>query len=243
MRTVTKDQLSEIIRLHIKWLNKCDGGVRADLRDANLRGADLRYADLIGADLRDANLIGVDLRYADLRRADLTGAELGDTFKESYDPTLKAKILKAVESPKNALKMDQWHSCESTHCIAGWAVHLSGDKGKQMEDASTTYLAARLLLGLDHIESEVFFLEEAEAMDWLRSDTSTKNKKIPSEIPIPDIMKTHYLVKVKGFEGFHTGYYSKDCRRWYIQGFNGNYEVVEWWPLPVEGSGNTSTPA
>ena len=80
-------------------------------------------------------------------------------------------------------------------------------------------------------------------MDWLRSDTSTKNKKIPSEIPIPDIMKTHCLVKVKGFEGFHTGYYSKDCRRWYIQGFNGNYEVVEWWPLPVEGSGNTSTPA
>ena len=43
----------------------------ADLRDANLRGADLR-----GADLRDANLYGADLRGADLRHASLHGAYL-----------------------------------------------------------------------------------------------------------------------------------------------------------------------
>jgi len=54
---------------------------KADLRDANLRGAnlhdaDLRGADLRGANLRVANLYGADLRGADLRDANLHGADL-----------------------------------------------------------------------------------------------------------------------------------------------------------------------
>lgn len=54
-------ELKKVLDSHKKWLAKEDGGVRADLRDAYLRGADLR-----GADLRDAYL-----RHADLRDADL----------------------------------------------------------------------------------------------------------------------------------------------------------------------------
>ena len=51
------------------------------VRDGNLRGADLSYADLSGADLsyadlRSANLRGANLRSADLRSADLSGADL-----------------------------------------------------------------------------------------------------------------------------------------------------------------------
>ena len=49
----------------------------ADLRGANLGNADLRDADLCGADLRDADLCGADLCGADLRDADLCGANLG----------------------------------------------------------------------------------------------------------------------------------------------------------------------
>jgi hypothetical protein len=63
----------------------------ANLRDANLRYADLRYANLSdanlcnanlsdanlrNADLRDANLRYADLRYADLRYANLRNADL-----------------------------------------------------------------------------------------------------------------------------------------------------------------------
>jgi len=48
----------------------------ANLREANLIGADLREANLIGADLREANLIGANLRGADLRGADLREANL-----------------------------------------------------------------------------------------------------------------------------------------------------------------------
>ena len=54
----------------------------ADLRYANLRGADLsdanlRYADLRYADLSDADLSHANLRYADLSDANLIGANLG----------------------------------------------------------------------------------------------------------------------------------------------------------------------
>ena len=54
------------------WL----GLPRPSLTDADLGGADLRYADLEGAHLANADLRGADLRGADLRRADLAGANL-----------------------------------------------------------------------------------------------------------------------------------------------------------------------
>jgi len=51
-------------------------GSGANLRDADLRGADLCGANLRDADLRGADLCGADLRDADLRGADLCGANL-----------------------------------------------------------------------------------------------------------------------------------------------------------------------
>lgn len=51
MRTITQEELNEILELHQKWLVKRNEGKRANLRDANLRGANLRGADLRGADL------------------------------------------------------------------------------------------------------------------------------------------------------------------------------------------------
>ena len=48
----------------------------ADLRSADLSSADLRYADLRSADLRSADLSYADLRSADLRSADLSYADL-----------------------------------------------------------------------------------------------------------------------------------------------------------------------
>ena len=48
----------------------------ADLRYADLRGADLSHAYLHDANLRYADLRGADLSHADLRYADLCGADL-----------------------------------------------------------------------------------------------------------------------------------------------------------------------
>ena len=78
---MTQCDLNTIIQLHEKWLRGEPGGKKANLRYADLsyadlRGANLRYADLHNADLRYANLSYADLRGADLRSADLSGADL-----------------------------------------------------------------------------------------------------------------------------------------------------------------------
>ena len=75
------NELKNILKLHKKWLNDEEGGLKADLRGADLYRTDLREADLRGVDLRRANLRGVNLngvslRGADFREANLRGAIL-----------------------------------------------------------------------------------------------------------------------------------------------------------------------
>ncbi|EGC8682599.1 pentapeptide repeat-containing protein [Salmonella enterica] len=71
--------LSKILEEHKVWITSMsESGSRANLRGADLCGADLRDADLCGADLRDADLCGANLRDADLCDANLCGADLCD---------------------------------------------------------------------------------------------------------------------------------------------------------------------
>ena len=86
---MTPDKLKIVLDKHAKWLRGDSDGVQADLcgadlrwaklcdanlRGADLRGADLRWAKLCDANLRGADLCGADLCGADLRWADLRGA-------------------------------------------------------------------------------------------------------------------------------------------------------------------------
>jgi len=77
---MTREEISEKLRLHKRWLNNKEGGEMADLARTNLRGADLTGADLTRVDLTRADLTraymtGADLTGADLRGADLTAAK------------------------------------------------------------------------------------------------------------------------------------------------------------------------
>ena len=127
---------------------------RADLADADLAGAYLADADLAGANLAGANLAGAYLARADLAGADLAGAnlaganlagaylaraDLADANKEPIDvPVIEkidAQILAAVKAG-GELNMSAWHGhgrCGTTHCRAGWAIHLAGDRGYALE--------------------------------------------------------------------------------------------------------------
>ena len=51
-----RQAIERVLELHCKWLTDTAGGVRADLRGADLRGADLRRTYLQGGDLRWAYL-------------------------------------------------------------------------------------------------------------------------------------------------------------------------------------------
>ena len=44
-----------------------------------------------------------------------------------------------------ALNMSDWHTCGTTHCRAGWAVHLAGEAGYALERFHGTALAAQLI--------------------------------------------------------------------------------------------------
>ena len=90
---MTQEELDKIVEQHKHWIKQdCEGweGMRADLREANLRGADLSEADLrdaylYGADLREAYLYGANLSGADLREANLSGADLREAYLRGAD--------------------------------------------------------------------------------------------------------------------------------------------------------------
>ena len=90
-----KEELSKILENHKHWLNEdCEGweNMRANLRDADLSYADLSYADLHDADLSYADLHDADLSSADLRDANLRGANLRDA--DLRDANLRSADLR-----------------------------------------------------------------------------------------------------------------------------------------------------
>ena len=109
MRTISAEEVKQILENHKHWLNKdCKGW-------QNMR-ADLRNADLSYANLYNANLYNADLHYADLSYADLSYADLSYAKNVPYIPMVcpeedefigwkKAsnKIVK-LKIPKDALR-------------------------------------------------------------------------------------------------------------------------------------------
>ncbi len=145
----------------LRGVNLCG----ADLYDANLRGADLRDADLCDTDLRHADLCHANLRHANLRHADLCGADLcgadlyGADLRDANlsgvlssigiapDIMLPSRILAQITAHPETWDQRVWHSaCDTQHCIAGWACHLSGPLGRYLDVNLGTATAATLLL-------------------------------------------------------------------------------------------------
>ena len=191
--------LPEILAAHSQWLADSATGQRANLRDANLRGANLiganlrdanlRGANLIGANLRDANLawanlidanlIGANLAWANLRGANLRGANLawanlrgaslrgvvGLTIASDAPQRLRAAATAALQ--EGALKMETWHSCNTTHCLGGWLIYQAGEVGRLLE-AAVGPAVAGLMLGGNEAHAHFYDSNEA-ATKWLRS--------------------------------------------------------------------------
>jgi uncharacterized protein YjbI with pentapeptide repeats len=154
----------------------------ADLRDADLRGANLSGANLRGADLSGANLRGADLSDANLRGANLRGANLSDADLSGvpFIKDIHQEVYKAASKP-GCLDMNSWHSCETTHCRAGWVVALAGEGGAAMEFCMGTPAAAALIYlksdpNIEKIPNFYASNEEALAdMKRLAEEEATRN--------------------------------------------------------------------
>jgi len=55
-------------------------------------------------------------------------------------PNIHKAIYDAIQTV--GLEMSTWHTCGTTHCRAGWAVHLAGEAGYALEKRTSTEFAA-----------------------------------------------------------------------------------------------------
>ena len=75
-RSISKEELNNILEKHKMWLDNKPGGERADLYNADLSGANLSEANLSDAELSRSNLYEANLYKADLSRANLYESDL-----------------------------------------------------------------------------------------------------------------------------------------------------------------------
>lgn len=59
-------------------------------------------------------------------------------------PTIKNihQAILTATSTKSSLNMNEWHTCDTTHCRAGWVVFLAGEVGLTLEEQTSTQFAA-----------------------------------------------------------------------------------------------------
>jgi hypothetical protein len=84
---------------------------------------------------------------------------------------LLLEVAKAATATPDALNMSKWH-CGTSHCIAGWAVHLAeggcdleAEMEKKVGSDKKTLAAGNILLGAD--ASSLFFLNNEDGRSAL----------------------------------------------------------------------------
>ena len=178
----------------------------AYLADANLAGADLADANLADANLADANLARADLARAYLADAnDLSsGTEAKDPpepyvrattpeqraardaaraerYRQRHPdvpvvPALDRRILEMIESGKGMLKMTDWHTCETTHCRAGWAIHLAGKAGYKLERKYDPARAGRMIYLASTGQAPHFYATDEAALADIRARAAEQSE-------------------------------------------------------------------
>lgn len=79
-------------------------------------------------------------------------------------------VLQAAAG-ENALDMGDWHTCETTHCRAGWVVRLAGEAGEKLESKTSTLFAAMMIYKASspiRVSPTQFFVTNEEAMEDMR---------------------------------------------------------------------------
>ena len=102
----TKEDLAKILQAHEEWVDSRGAkGKKADLCEANLRGANLEKAFLNGANLQEASLFQANLqqaflRGANLQKAVLAGANLTDVKNLTQAQLNQACVDENTKLPK-----------------------------------------------------------------------------------------------------------------------------------------------
>ena len=80
------------------------------------------------------------------------------------------RVLEAT-TQECALDMSTWHTCETTHCRAGWVVTLAGEQGKDLESKTSTEFAAMMIYKASspiRVSPARFYEDDETAMEDIR---------------------------------------------------------------------------
>jgi len=68
--------------------------------------------------------------------------------------------------------MSKWHTCETTHCRAGWVIFLAGKEGADLERIFDPALAASLIYRESSpikVRMSEFFKSKEEALESMKA--------------------------------------------------------------------------
>lgn len=95
-------------------------------------------------------------------------------------PSIHQTVYNAAKKP-DALNMDTWHYCATTHCRGGWVVNLAGEKGLALENETSTEFAA---LQIYHVSSPSipvycpdFFVSDEAALESMKQAAALEFKQ------------------------------------------------------------------
>lgn len=67
--------------------------------------------------------------------------------------------------------MGSWHTCDTTHCRAGWVIHLAGKEGYELEKRFNTPLAALMIYRESSnikVHTPDFYKNNGEALESMK---------------------------------------------------------------------------
>ena len=119
---MNQQELQQVLKLHQKWLNNEEDGVRADLSGSNLRGSDLSGSNLRGIKVNENTMgyhnlcpDGEFIAWKKLQGNVIAKLLIPEHAKRSNATTLKcraseAKVLQILQKTDN-----EWVNCEIGH--------------------------------------------------------------------------------------------------------------------------------
>ena len=152
----------------------------AYLADANLADACLAYANLADAYLADARHVPQGVTATDppepYRRPSTPAdyAIIAERYRQRHPevpvvPNLDRQILDRIERGGGSLDMADWHTCETTHCRAGWAIALAGEDGRRLEAERGPFYAGSAIYRASTGRVPHFFASNSAALEDLRA--------------------------------------------------------------------------
>jgi hypothetical protein len=119
-----------------------------------------------------------------------TLAERAKRYRERHPEVpvvehLDSKILEQLTDHGGSLRMATWHTCNTTHCLGGWSVHLAGPAGYELERKFDVQRAAAMIWQASTGMVPHFFASDEDALEDLKKRAAAQSAPASAPEPAP----------------------------------------------------------